>query len=50
LIPSVIIEGLNGSLPPLANPNIARDFISPVFGNIRLNLDLHNQKQGACRY
>ena len=27
LIPSVISEGLNGSLPPLANPNIARDFI-----------------------
>lgn len=27
LIPSVIVEGLNGSLPPLASPSIARDFI-----------------------
>ncbi len=27
LIPNVIIEGINGGLPPLASPNIARDFI-----------------------
>ena len=27
LIPSLIVEGLEGKLPPLVNPNIARDYI-----------------------
>ncbi len=27
LIPTVIVEGLQGKLPPLVNPNVARDYI-----------------------
>jgi len=49
LMPSLIVRGMNGQLPPLADPNIARDYVyvEDVIDAYLLAAARHDQEPGA---